>query len=256
MDTRKMSIIGMVILVALCLTNGFAAGAAKVKRIEGKVSVLKKGAEKWRDARVNMPLSVGDAVYSRQESFVEIVYNSGAIVRMDEETKVTIESANEKGTKTSTPIGNVWTNMRKLITSKKSFELESPTATAAIRGTVFHMNTKKDSSTDVSVYKGKVAVGPSKPQMKKKATQPTGRHEVQGPTEVPGPYEVSLDQWRMIVAGQMISVNKEGKYSEKKFDKDKAANDAFVKKNLDMDRSFEKDLEERLKNIKKDDKEK
>ena len=169
--------------------------------------------------------------------------------------KVTIDEVTARGTKSSTPIGNIWANMRKLTMSKKEFELSSPTATAAIRGTVFHMNTKKDSSTDVSVYKGKVSVGPNKEKQKKKPAQPTGRHEIQGPTEIPGPYEVTLDQWRMIVAGQMISVNKEGKYSEKKFDADKAAQDDFVKKNLELDRSFEKDLEERLKNIKKDDKE-
>ncbi len=252
---RKMFVAGlMIIVISMGLTNAYAGSVAKIKRIEGKVSLLKKSATKWRDARVNMPLNVGDAVYAREESFVEIVYSSGAILRMNEETKIAIENANEKGVKTSTPVGNVWANMKKLVSSKKEFELESPTATAAIRGTVFHMNTDKDSSTDVSVYQGKVAVGPNK-EKQKKTPKPGGSGEIMGPTEVPGPYEVTLDQWRMIVAGQMISVNKDGKYSEKKFDKDKTANDAFVKKNLEMDRSFEKDLEERLKNIEKDKKE-
>lgn len=255
MEKRKYRLFGVLILVALCITQSYGGSVAKIKRIEGKVSILKKGAAKWRDARVNMPINVGDEIYSREESFAELVYSSGAIIRLDEKTKVTIDELTARGTKSSTPIGNIWANMRKLTMSKKEFELSSPTATAAIRGTVFHMNTKKDSSTDVSVYKGKVSVGPNKEKQKKKPAKPAGRHEVQGPTEIPGPYEVTLDQWRMIVAGQMISVNKEGKYSEKKFDADKAAQDDFVKKNLEMDRSFEKDLEERLKNIKKDDKE-
>jgi hypothetical protein len=70
-------------------------------------------------------------------------------------------------------------------------------------------------------------------------------HEVPGPEEIPGPYEVTLEQWRMIVAGQMISVNKEGKFSEKKFDMDKASEDDFVKKNLEWD----KELEKRLKKV-------
>ncbi len=256
MEKKKYPRLVLYILSALCISQGFAGSVAKVKRIEGKVSILKKGAANWRDARVNMPVNVGDEIYSREESFAELVYTTGAVIRLDEKTKVTIDEVTAKGTKSSTPIGNIWANMRKLTMSKKEFELSSPTATAAIRGTVFHMNTKEDSSTDISVYEGKVAVGPTKG--KKKPAQPKGRHEIQGPTEIPGPYEVTLDQWRMIVAGQMISVNKEGKYSEKKFDAEKAAQDDFVKKNQELDRSFEKDLEERLENIeknKKDEKE-
>jgi hypothetical protein len=190
-----------------------------------------------------MPLGEGDAVYSRKESFAEIVYSSGAILRMDEDTKIIIKKVTGKKSTTATPLGNVWANMRKLVVSKKEFDLESPTATAAIRGTVFQMNTDRDSSTDVSVYEGKVAVGPSKKREVKKPAGPKGRHEVPGPHEIPGPYEVSLQQWRTIVAGQMISVNKEGKYSEKKIDMKKAKEDDFVKKNLELDKEVEKESE-------------
>ena len=243
MKKRALTISLAFLLSILFSANVYAGSVAKIKRIDGTVSVLKKGAEKWRTARVNMPLSEGDAVYSREESFAEIVYSSGAILRMDEDTKILIKKVSEKKTKTETPLGNVWANMRKLVISKKEFELESPTATAAIRGTVFQMNTDKDSSTDVSVYEGKVAVGPSKKEEEKKPPQPEGRYEVPGPEEIPGPYEVSLEQWRTIVAGQMISINKEGKYSEKKFDMQKASEDDFVKKNLELDKAVEKESE-------------
>ena len=241
----------IMIISTLFLTDIYAGSVAKIKRIEGKVSVLKKGSEKWRTAHVNTPLNVGDAVYSRKESLVEVVYNSGAILRMDENTKIIITEMTDKGLKTKTPLGNIWANMRKLVVSKKEFELESPTATAAIRGTVFQMNTKKDSSTDVSVYEGKVSVGPSKKEEVKKPAEPKGMHEVPGPEEIPGPYEVTLEQWRMIVAGQMISVNKEGKFSEKKFDREKASEDDFVKKNLEWDKELEKRLKKVRENIEK-----
>ena len=253
MNKKPLTVCLIIILSALFLANVYAGSVAKIKRIDGKVSVLKKGAEKWRTARVNMPLSEGDAVYSRKESFAEIVYSSGAILRMDEDTKIIIKKATEKKSKTATPLGNVWANMRKLVVSKKEFELESPTATAAIRGTVFQMNTDKDSSTDVSVYEGKVAVGPSKKKEVKKPAEPKGRHEVPGPQEIPGPYEVSLEQWRSIVAGQMISINKEGKYSEKKFDMEKAKEDDFVKKNLELDKEVEQEPEK--EDVKEDKKE-
>lgn len=231
------------VIIGACVLASYAESAGKISLIEGKVSVLKKDAETWRDACVNMPLEVGDAVYAMGESFAEIVYTSGAILRMDEETKVIIEAVSDKGIKTNTPVGNVWGNMRKLVTSKKEFELSSPTATAAIRGTVFAMNTRQDSSTDVSVYEGKVAVGPSKEAQQVAPLQSQERHEVPGPSEIPGPYEVTLDQWRTIVAGQMISVNKEGKFAQKKFSVDKASKNSFVKKNLAMDKNLEKEEE-------------
>lgn len=244
----------IIILSVLFLGNVYAGNIAKIKRIEGKVSVLKKSAQNWRTARINMPLSEGDAVYSRKESFAEIVYSSGAILRMDEDSKILIKEVTEKKSKTATPLGNIWANMRKLISSKKEFELESPTATAAIRGTVFQMKTSKDSSTDVSVYEGRVAVGPGKKKEEKKPSEPKGRYEVPGPEEIPGPYEVSLEQWRTIVAGQMISINKEGKFSETKFDLKKASEDYFVKKNLKLDKEVEKETD--MKNRNESDKKK
>ena len=67
---KKTLTVGLItILSILFLGNVYAGSDAKIKRIDGKVSVLKKGAQKWRMARVNMPLGEGDAVYSRKESF-------------------------------------------------------------------------------------------------------------------------------------------------------------------------------------------
>jgi len=232
----------IILLCSVLAVQGYAEGVAKIKRFEGAVSVLKKGAEKWREARVNMPLGIGDAVYARKESFAEIVYSFGAVLRMDEDSKIIIEEATENSVKTSTTVGNVWTNMRKLVSSKKEFELSSPTATAAIRGTVFQMEAKADSSTDISVFEGTVAVGPGTAAPQPPPSRPGDIVEVPGPEEIPGPYEVSLDQWRMIVAGQMISVNKQGKFSEQKFDAAKAAKDDFVKKNIELDKQLEKEL--------------
>jgi hypothetical protein len=62
---------------------------------------------------------------------------------------------------------------------------------------------------------------------------------------------VTLDHWLTIVAGQKISINKDGKYAQKPIDKKAVAQDDFVKKNQEMDRSFEKELEEKLNNLEK-----
>jgi hypothetical protein len=234
-------------LAALVLSSALqAAGVARISIVEGRAEMMRKGAKKWRPARPGMELMVGDHLYSREESFVEVSYKSGAVVRLDENSKIMITDAGPKGVKSRSGVGEVWVNMRKLVSSGKEFELTTPTATAAIRGTVFHTATGEDWSTDVAVYEGKVAVGPSqdlqdrmKEQEQKEEEEsgiaPGGPTEVPGPEEVPGPYEVSLEEWLMIVAGQRISVRKDGKYAQEPFDMDKAREDAFVKRNLVLD---------------------
>lgn len=235
---------GTILAVLWTCTLTLAAGTkptATIATIEGKASVLAVGAGEWKDARPNMPLRKGDTLYTREESFVEVRFADGAVLRMSENSKIMLAASTDKAVKTETSIGNVWVNMQKLAKAGKGFELSSPTAVAAIRGTVFQMQTGADSSTSVAVFDGTVAVGPSTGLKKQldadnPPQQPGEMHEVPGPEEVPGPYEVSLEEWRNITAGQRIAVRKDGKFAEEKFSADQAAMDAFVKKNLELDK--------------------
>ena len=135
--------------------------------------------------------------------------------------------------------------MRKLVSAGKEFEVSTPTAVAAIRGTVFDFSYTPDSASYVSVFEGKVAVGPSEElkkkleQEKKKAPARTEKPvEVNGPEEIPGPYEVSLEQWRTIVAGQKIMVRSDGKFAQEKMDMKAVSKEKFVKKNTQKFVSF------------------
>jgi hypothetical protein len=214
---------------------------ARIARIEGKVNILKSGTGDWRDAKPSMPLAVGDQIYTREESFAEIRYSIGAVLRMDEMTKITVEASSEKTVKTKNGVGDVWVNMKKLMSRGNEFQISTPTAVAAIRGTVFRMSSGPDSTSTVSVYDGKVAVNLSDELSKKLApkrlAQPFEKPlEVPGPEEIPGPFEVSLAQWREIVAGQEISIRRDGKFKQGKFDPAAAVREKFVKKNLELDK--------------------
>jgi ferric-dicitrate binding protein FerR (iron transport regulator) len=237
---KKVLVFASVFVVMMSLLVP-AQTQSRVTVIQGKVSILRKDAPDWVNARPNMPLAEGDQLYTREESFAEIIYANGVIVRLDELTKITVTAASDKSAKVKTGTGEVWVNMRKLVSSGgKEFELSTPTATAAIRGTVFHAATHKDSSTDVAVFEGTVAVGPgdelqkSQQSVPQPATEPV---EISGPEEIPGPYEVSLDEWKNIVAGQRISVRRDGKFAQERFSATKAAkSSSFVKRNLELDR--------------------
>jgi ferric-dicitrate binding protein FerR (iron transport regulator) len=242
-------LISVALLCSMFFSYAAAEMVARIANFEGAVSVMKKGAADWRNAKPGTPLDMGDQVFTHEESFAEIRYAAGAVLRMDEKTKVTIESSTEKTVRTKSAIGSVWVNMKKLITTGKQFEVSTPTAVAAIRGTVFDMSCVPDSATYVSVFEGKVAVGPTdslKKKLeleKKKAARTEQPVEVPGPEEIPGPYEVSLEQWRTIVAGQKISVRSDGKFAQEKIDMKAAEKEKFVKKNQELDKELMKEKE-------------
>ncbi|MFW5813187.1 MAG: FecR family protein [Fibrobacterota bacterium] len=221
-------------MLVLCSLSIAKEPEARITRVDGKAEITRKGSSRSRSVRINMPVSVGDQVSSGKESMVEITFKQGEVVRMDENSILNVEKSDDKTVRTSSRIGNIWINMKK-ISKRRDFKLASPTAVAAIRGTIFHMGTDKDSTTAVSVFDGKVAVGLNEQVKKNLQSQESfgEPHEVPGPEEVPGPYEVSLDQWMEIVAGQKISVRKDGKYATEELNR--VQGDEFMKKNMEYD---------------------
>ena len=228
------------IIIAVIMGWWFTVSAqpeAKITRIEGSAQVLKNGSSSWKTARLNMPLQVDDQLKSGSESLIEVTYHHGEIMRLAENTTFSIKKSSTGAVSTRIPKGNVWVNMKKITSSAREFDVTTPTAVAAIRGTIFQMMSLPDSSADVAVFDGKVAVGLSD-EGKKRAHLPEQSfeepHEVPGPTEVPGPYEVTLDQWRTIVAGQRISIRANGTFATTEFDLNKQLS-AFIQKNRALD---------------------
>ncbi|HNY93051.1 MAG TPA: hypothetical protein PKM23_16125, partial [bacterium] len=92
------------------------------------------------------------------------------------------------------------------------------------------------------VYDGKVEVGPvtkwstSMPR----ETRSGPPQQVQGPVEVPGPFEVTLEEWQQIVRGQQIVVRKDGKFAKSLFDQRADSTDEWVKWNKELDAKAKK----------------
>jgi len=165
----------------------------------------------WRKAELGRKLARGDWVRTGKESRAELLLPDSSVVRLGERTIFQLRSL--KGTKRSTRLlrGRLWNNIRKL---KAEYEVASPTAVAAVRGTVFRLSVFEDSTTTVWVYKGRVGV---RPPPKPPWTRPGPRREVEGPKEIPPPvHEVGVERWRKIVAEilvrerEMMTVRRDG----------------------------------------------
>ena len=187
-----------------------------VTYVEGDVAITPKAGDRKQKLSSNTIVYPGDMVQTMKNGRVEIIINRETVVRMRENTRLTIENFRDNQNNTGKSrvgfsLGTVWTKMKKFKDKISRFDLELPTAIAGVHGTVYEASVAKDTSAEVKVFDGEVAVsGASKAGTD--AAAAGSAQEVSGPDEVAGPDEVSLEQWVQIVREmQKIRIDKKGK---------------------------------------------
>jgi Uncharacterized protein conserved in bacteria len=220
-----------------------------VTYVEGDVFITPKSDNQKRKLASNTIVYPGDRLQTLKKGRVEIIINRETVVRMQENTHLTVEDFRDNQNNTGKThvgfsLGTVWTKMKKFKDKVSRFELELPTAIAGVHGTVYEASVGKDTSAEVKVFDGEVAVsGASKPG---KGAEATGAaEEVRGPDEVAGPDEVSLEQWVQIVREmQKIRIDKKGRpQAVEAFKKDR--NDSWERWNEERDQRISEIFEEK-----------
>ncbi len=182
--------------------------------VEGDALILKKGSNIKSKCEVNIIVHPGDIIETEADGRVEIIVNRESVIRMKGNTRLTFkEFRNIKNNRSRTSIdlktGTLWTKVKKFAGKISRFELSLPTAIAGVQGTVYQTSVASDSTTEIKVYNGKVAVKNQTDGRKKQSKN--GPSEVTGPSEIPGPHEVSLNEWTRIVRSmQKIKIGKNG----------------------------------------------
>jgi phage tail protein X len=192
-----------------------AATQGVVTYVEGDVMLTPKGGKTKQKCLPNTLVYPGDVVQTAANGRVEIIVNRETVIRVRENTRLAVDEfrdaeKNEGKTRMGFSLGSVWAKMKKFKDKMSRFELELPTAIAGVHGTVYQASVDKDSSAEVKVYAGEVAVK-NNPAMTSGSAN-AGVGEVSGPGVVGGPSEVSMDQWVSIVHDmQKIRIDKKGK---------------------------------------------
>ncbi|NLE02663.1 MAG: hypothetical protein GX640_22590 [Fibrobacter sp.] len=192
-----------------------AAIQGVVTCVEGTASVKISGKKDFSPLTVNSIVYPGDVIKTGSNGRVELIINKESVVRLKENTLMTVQNfrdpakENEK-TSLGFSVGTIWTKMKKFKDKFSRFELELPTAVAGVHGTVYQTTVSPDSSSEVKVFSGEVAV---RGGASERGDVPVG--EKAGPGEISGPSEVSLEAWTQIIQSmQMIKISKDGKSSE------------------------------------------
>ena len=107
---------------------------------EGEVSVVKEGTDDWTEAEAEMELEIGDAVKTGEDSGAEITFFDGSTMELEAGTEIEILSldlACDTGVTTITleqTIGTTVSRVTKLLDPGSSYEIETPTGVAGVRG--------------------------------------------------------------------------------------------------------------------------
>ncbi len=116
-------------------------------------------------ARAGMVVKMGWDVRTYIESSVDIVLDNGTLLRVGENSVVTLskmvldKSKNVENSDVKVVTGKMWANVKKLTSTQSSFEFETPTAVASIRGTKLGISVDQG-GTQIDVYEGLVMVKP------------------------------------------------------------------------------------------------
>ncbi len=203
------------------------------------VQIKNKSAKTWSNATLKMIVLNADLIRTKTESRCEVTLLDGSVVRIGENSEFEFTDAsikkNSKKVNAQLKRGRIWSNVTKLRAKQEGFQIKTPTAVCAVRGTIYRIDA--DSSTKCLVYDGTVDVGPTsfwgQPQAgQTKSLKPV---EVPGPYEIPPPYEVSLEEWVRIVKGFQIVVRPDGKFAKSRFDEAKDAQQDWVHWNKQRD---------------------
>lgn len=195
-------------------TPSWSAGnTTSVSYLEGSAFKSKDGKD-WKPVMRGDFLGANESVKTGVRTRLELTLPDGSKVRFSENTLFKVESLlfteEERGFEMKAFFGKVWFNVKKFKKLKKvsKFEVKTATAVAGIRGTTFRIDANEDLSSLVKVYEGEVAVNSLPTEGQEKGTKPK---YISGPKEVPGPHEVSREEWSYIVKSwQQISVSPEG----------------------------------------------
>jgi len=100
----------------------------------------------------------GDSVRTGKDSIALITFEDGTTVELEPETEVTVEAMTSNYKKVMQSVGRTWSGMKRLVGAQSTFEMETPSAAAVVRGTWWDTDVDWDGNTIIGTYDGSIDV--------------------------------------------------------------------------------------------------
>jgi VCBS repeat-containing protein len=166
MRKKLLLIIALITLGALALVGCSEGGSPCSSTLtilsisEGDVLVMKAGTDSWEEAQGGMSLEIGDSIKTGDDSGAEITFFDGSIIELEAGTEIEIVSLDISADCASTTvtldqtIGTTISRVTKLLDPASSYEVETPTGVAAVRGSVMIVTVGGNGTTLITNVQG------------------------------------------------------------------------------------------------------
>jgi len=139
------------------------ASQCTLSLLSGSVQYQEPGSAKWQSGTDGIVLAAGTRIRTSSDSHALLTFFEGSTLRLEADTDVEIREI-ERGEQQTTVIvlkqwtGRTWSRVVKMTDQGSRYEIETPTAVAAVRGTLFTTAVDETGSTEVATTSGLVSV--------------------------------------------------------------------------------------------------
>lgn len=221
-------------------------GKASVSLVVGLGKLQRGGAKEERIAP-GMTIRAGDVISTLKGARLEITLASGSVARLGEQSVLRVtDVAPDRLHATVEPMtggsnAKIWVNASKA-KGAQDIKVRTPVVLTAVRGTIFHIAAAASGSADgtrVRCYEGATSVAPLADESADSTKTPSGGFKIGAPTPVPGPHQVTLEEFTVIVkAMQEVVITRQNRTTKQEahpFDADEDRRDEWVAWNRGLD---------------------
>lgn len=173
---KKLIILGVILVIIAAVLAFFGVRAVTatpdievpvviLEIDEGGVEVWPADGNTWERVRDGHEISTGDRVRTLDSSAASIIFFDNSVMRLDENTEITltelhIDSENylDQDVDVELLSGRVWSRIMNLLDLDSTYEVETSSVVATVRGTAFSMSVGDRGETEVDVTESQVAL--------------------------------------------------------------------------------------------------
>ncbi len=172
--------------------------------LSGSVEVQRASSEEWRPGTDGMILNAGMGIKTDENSHALLTFFEGSTIKLEPDTYLEIKRAGQDDEQSTAIIlkqwlGRTWSRVIKMVDPGSRFEVETPSATAIVRGTLFSTEVEETGLTTVSTMEGLVSVAGQGEEVFIPPSQQTRVEKGTEPSE-PVPQDIPKSQLRINIA--------------------------------------------------------
>ncbi len=149
----------IILLLTTLITLSLFGSIGIIDEIDGTAFIKQEMTKGFKKLKPNTTINKGDIIRTTSNSFVNIAFNDKSTLKVYPKSIVKIDkniTAKNNSNSITLFSGKLWARVHKRITKKNFFKINTPTATAGVRGTSFGVVVSPNGSSLVRVSTGRV----------------------------------------------------------------------------------------------------